>query len=308
LSDYLAWCEQIRYLPLNLPGVKLQSGNEIRVCTLPSGEMVLLKIIRDVVYIRRLKVLGEVAYSLLDYHLNPAERVTPNVCPVSENILWRQFIKGLPGEVWRGNIYKVKQSLDLVDLEIVEQILDSRSAQRIALLDLIFLCQDRSARNWIVVDNKKRFWAVDNGMFWAYKGRYADRKTVETGKVDHLNHPMGALVSRNAKFSFQGGVFSSLYAGRQINDGLLAWLYQVDWRQYLQELNGLIGVLGYPYSFVNDWRFEAMRIRANWLLEVRRFPTVNEATGNVWQNLVDRPGGSEEVWKIEWENKKSPGQ
>jgi hypothetical protein len=147
LPDYLTWCEQIRYLPLTLPGAKLQSANNIKVVTLDRGALVLLKIIRpEVVYIPRLKILGEVAYSLLDYHLNPAERVTPNVCPVSENILWREFIQGLPGEVWRGMIYKGTQSLEAADLMIVDQILNDRFAQRIALLDFILLCQGMPTR------------------------------------------------------------------------------------------------------------------------------------------------------------------
>lgn len=302
MSDYLDWCEGVRYLPLSTPGAKLESANTIRVCTLPDRSMVLLKIIRpEVVYIQRLKILGEVAYSLLDYHLNPAERVTPNVCPISEDALWRQFVQGLPGEVWRGNLFKTKKNLELADLEIVERVLGSGAAQRIALLDLIFLCQDRSARNWIV-DNYGQFWAVDNGIFWPYRGRYADKETVKTGKVDHLNHPMDALVSTGGgEFSFQGGLFSSLYAGRKINDGLAAWLYQIDWGGYLRDLNSLIGVLGYPHDLVDDWRFITLRLRMSWLLEARRFPTVAEATGRAWQWLIDRPEGSEEIWRLEWE-------
>ena len=302
MSDYLTWCEGVRYLPLSTPGATLQSANEIKVATLPDKSMVLLKTIRpEVVYIRRLKVLGEVGYALLDYHLNPAERVTPNVCPISENTLWRQFIQGLPGEIWRGNLYIQRQNLETVDLQIVEQVLDSRHAQRIALLDFIFLCQDRSARNWIV-DNYDQFRAIDNGMFWAYKGRYADKETVKTGKVDHLNHPMEALVSRDAKFSFQGGIFSSLYAGRPINDGLMAWLYQIDWQQYFSDLNSLIGVLGYPFSFIDDWRFMRLETRARWLLGRRRFPTVAEVFGEEWQRLIDQPeGATKEEWRLEWE-------
>jgi hypothetical protein len=302
-SDYLNWCNQTRRLPQNFPAATLESANTIKVGELPDGAMVLLKVIRaDVVYIRRLKILGEVAYSLLDNHLNPAERVTPNVCPVSKNTLWRQFVQGIPGEIWRGNLYKTKQNLDLADLEILERVLNSRYAQRIALLDFIFLCQDRSARNWII-DNRERFWAVDNGMFWAYKGRYADKETVRTGEVSHLNGPMDALLSpsNGGGFSFQGGIFSSLYAGRQINDGLIAWLYQVDWPRYLGELGQLIGALGYPHSLVNDWRFAALRKRAEWLTVKRRFPTAAEATGDEWQGLIDRPAGTEAVWRLKWE-------
>jgi len=301
LFDYLDWCNQIRYLPLNLPGTKLQSANEIKVITLPDGALVLLKTIRsEVIYIPRVKILGEVAYSLFDYHLNPAERVTPNVCPVAPNILWRQFVQGLPGEIWRSNIYKETQSLEAADLKIVDQILDNRFAQRIALLDFIFLFQDRSARNWIK-DGKNRLWAVDNGMLWAYKGKHADKKAARSRDVNHLNHPMEALVSRDTDFRFQIGIFSSLYAGRLINDGLLAWLYQVDWQRYSRDLNSLIRVLGYPFNIVEDWHFIMLKARANWLLENRRFPTADEAFGIEWQRFIDRPEIWKEIWKIEWE-------
>lgn len=304
MSDYQTWCEKVKALPLDLPGAKLQSANEIRVCNLPDSSMVLLKIIRpEVVYIPRLKILGEVAYSLLDYHLNPAERVTPNVCPISENILWRQFVQGLPGEVWRGTIYKEKGELEAADLIIVDRILNDRFAQRIALLDFIFLCQDRSARNWIK-DSKNRFWAVDNGMLWVYKGRHADKETAKTGKVDHLNHPMEALIppSKNAEFNFRIGIFSSLYAGRLINDGLLAWLHQVDWQQYLRELAQLIDVLGYPFNIIDDWRFAMLKARINILLESRRFPTI---TDDDWNHLSTQTWTADTVWKIEWETENS---
>jgi hypothetical protein len=112
---------------------------------------------------------------------------------------------------------------------------------------------------------------------------------------------MEALVSRGTDFSFQVGLFSSLYAGRVINDGLLAWLYQVDWRQYWRELNSLIGVLGYPFCVIGDWRFAMLRERANWMLKKRRFPTVAEVYGDEW--LIDQPEKSKEIWKIEWEIK-----
>jgi len=292
----------MRRLPLTLPGRKLQSANKIKVITLDGGALVLLKIIRgEVVYIPRIKILGEVAYSLFDYHLNPAERITPNVCPISENTLWRQFVQGLSGEIWRGTIYEETKNLEGADLKIVDHILSDRFAQRIALLDFVFLHQDRSARNWIK-DGRNRFWAIDNGMFWPYKGRHADKRTVKTRKVDHLNHPMEALIPASlAEFSFQIGIFSSLYTGRIINDGLLAWLHQVDWQQYLNELNQLVGALGYPFSMIYDWRFRVLRMRAKWLLEKRRFPTTAEAFGDEWQRLIDQPEICTEEWEIQWE-------
>jgi hypothetical protein len=97
------------------------------------------------------------------------------------------------------------------------------------------------------------------------------------------------------------GLFSSLFAGRIINDGLLAWLSQVDWRQYLRELNQFISILGYPFSLIDDWRFIMLRARSTWLLEKRRFPTAAEAFGDEWWRLIDRPRLWEEIWKIKWE-------
>jgi hypothetical protein len=302
ISDYQLWCDKVKTLPLDLPGAKLQSGNEIKVVTLEDGENLLLKIISDdVVYIPRLKVLGEVAYALFDYHLNPAERVTPNVCPVAPNILWRQFIPGLPGEIWRGKLYKAKRSLDAADLIIIKQVLESRFAQRIALLDFIFLCQDRSARNWIK-DGRNRFWAIDNGMLWPYQGCHADKETIRTGRVDHLNNPIEALISYDQEFEFKNGIFSSLYAGNTINDGLLYWLSEINWEQYFIELRQLISQpLDYPLSTVYDWRFAQMKSRAEWLLSHRRFPTVSETSLDEWKNLICKPAGGIAIWTRQWE-------
>jgi hypothetical protein len=302
MSDYQNWCDKVKTLPLDLPGAKLQSGNEIKVVTLEDGEKLLLKIISDdVVYIPRLKVLGEVAYALFDYHLNPAERVTPNVCSVAPNILWRQFIPGLPGEIWRGKLYKAKRSLDAADLIIVDQVLESRFAQRIALLDFIFLFQDRSARNWIK-DGRNRFWAIDNGLFWPYQGYHADKETIRTARVDHLNDPMEALISYDQEFEFKNGIFSSLHAGSTINDGLLYWLSEINWDQYFVELRQLISQpLDYPFSVVYDWRFVQMKSRAEWLLSHRRFPTVLETSLDEWKNLICKPAGGIGIWTRKWE-------
>jgi hypothetical protein len=301
VADYLEWCNQIRNLSLDLPGVRLESANDIRSVISQSGEWLALKRIRpDTEYIPRLKILGEVAYSLFDWHLNPAERVSPNVCPISPNTLWRQFLPGQPGENWRGELYRKKNSLEAADLSIVDKILASRFAQRIALLDFIFLCQDRSARNWI--EKKGRFWAVDNGMFWPYKGRYIDKEALKTSKVNHLRPPMEALVSRDYKFAFKIGVFSSLHAGSLINDGLLMWLSQIEWGPYFGDLSMIACTpLDYPPRLVEDWRFDNIKRRADWLLDKRRFPTVSETDSEDWQQLIKMPPRGRMIWRRGWE-------
>lgn len=300
MTDYLTWANEIRQIPFDTPGQPLPSHNEVEIVCLPGYDKLVKKTIGDhVVYIPRLNILGELTYSLLDYHLNPAERVTPNVCPVSRNQLWRQFIHGIPGEQWRANLYAEKKSLEGADLAIVDRILCNRSGQRIALLDYITLCQDRSARNWII--NGLRFWAVDNGIFWPYRGRYADKRVVETGRVSHLGEPMAALVSPDRKFNFKIGIFSSLYAGSLINEGLLAWVFQIDWDQFFEDLGNLVEPLGYPGEIVDDWRFERIKTRAETLLRMRRFPTVTETALIDWQRLIQRPADGKEVWRRQWE-------
>lgn len=302
MTDYLTWCEQTRELSLDLKGPFLKSANKISVVVTDKGKKLLLKVIRDETkYVPRLKILGEVAYNLLDYHLNPAERVTPNVCPVSPNTLWRQFIEGIPGEKWRSDLYSEKGSLAGADLVIVDRILESRYAQRIALLDFIFLCQDRSARNWL--ENNDRFWAIDNGMFWPYKNRYVDKETVKTGNVSHLRPPMEAIISYDYKFFFKIGIFSSLFAGHMINDGLLMWLNQIDWERYFEDLGEVVCYpLDYPWKLLKDWRFENIKQRANWLLDKRRFPIPNE---NDWLNTISLPKRAKRIWTRKWETKYS---
>lgn len=300
MTDYLSWYRQTKELSFALEGQPLKSHNEIEVVVLDSGEKLLKKTITDhVVYIPRLKILGEVVYSLLDYHLNPGERVTPNVCPVSKNQLWRQFIDGLPGETWRGELYRDKGSLEAADLVLVDRILENRFAQRIALLDFIILCQDRSARNWI--EHNNRFWAVDNGIFWPWRGRHTDKWVIKCGDVDHLKPPMEALVSYDHKFSFQIGIFTSLFAGNLINAGLLAWLFQLDWARFFDDLRQVIEPLEYPVHMLADWRFDRIQDRAAWLLRKRRFPAVSETGQDEWQGLISQPLGRYDIWGREWE-------
>jgi len=301
MTEYKAWCEKIKVLPVDLPGAKLDSANKVKVIILEDGEAVLLKIIRpEVCYVPRIKALGEIAYALFDWYLDTENRVTPNVYATSPTEIWRQFIPGLTGETWRGHLYEREGALEAADLMIIDCILKSQSAQRIALLDFIFLCQDRSANNWL--KSNKGFYAIDNVMFWPYKGRFADKLTMETGRVAHLSPPMNALVSTDSKFSFRIGIFSSLYAGRKISDSLLAWLSQIDWPQYLDDL-GQLGCkpLGYSQALIADWRFAQIKSRVKWLLRKGCFPNGKGRDNDGWRDLIGKPQKGAEVWQREWE-------
>jgi hypothetical protein len=301
MSEYLTWCDKVKSITMNLPGLLLSSANKIKIVSLGDGEEVLLKNIRpEVAYIPRLKVFGEAAYALLDYHLNPEGRVTPNVCPIGPDTLWRQFIPGLPGELWRGNLYKEKLDLDLADMAIIGRVLDSKSAERIALLDFITLFQDRSARNWII-DRNGIFYAIDNGMFWSYKGRHVDREAIRTDNVEHLRPPMEAIISYERQFEFKIGLFSNLFAGYELSEALLWWFLNIDWPTIERDLMTMVEPLGYHPLIAKDWRIESIRSRADWIIAKGRFPTVSETFSGEWQMTIDRPLDQPDIWGPEWE-------
>ena len=120
-NDYLAWCEDIKTRPTNEVGAALRSANKIRVVNHDTATPLVFKAIGpDVPYIPRIKALGEVAYGLLDYHLDTDDRVAPNVYASSQTAIWRQFIIGQPGEDWRAELYSQLESLEAADLVIVD--------------------------------------------------------------------------------------------------------------------------------------------------------------------------------------------
>jgi len=300
MSDYLGWVTSVAgRLSPDLPGTQIASGNYIKHICFPFGDMLYKEFSLERPYVPRVKILGEVAYSLFDYHMSPATSVSPRVYPISRSAIWREFLPGTTGEMWRGDLYFDYKNLDRADGVINELIQVSRSAERIALLDLIFMCQDRSARNWVV--HQGFFYAVDNGMLWPYKGRFADKLTVETRSVKHLKKPMLALIPEDGIIKFKAGIFSALYAGLACSDDLLNCLYDFNWAEYFNDLRELAEYI-YPANIVDDWRFQLVKNRVKWLIEESRFPTVEEAYLQ-WNSLVEtKPSGGKDVWRIEWES------
>lgn len=300
MSDYIGWANRISQLPIDTKGIRLDSHNEVGAVTLETGEILVKKEITDhVVYIPRINILGAIAYSLFDYHLG-GERVTPNVCAVDHNNLLRQFVGGYSGELWRGRLYAEKTSLIGADLAIIDTILNSDSAFRIALLDIIFMCQDRSARNWLK-QGKAKFWAIDNNMLWSYNGRHVDKRVIETGDVGHLEDPINAIVPEGGnRFVFGIGVFSFVWAGKRVGDPLRSLLFNFDWDEYFGDLARLITPLGYPKILLDDYRFGHLRRRVEWVTDKGHFPSYNELS-NEWQKFIYKPGGGMGVWRRSWE-------
>lgn len=300
-DSYLDWCEKVKNLsPADLSGIPLNSENTVRRVVLNDGYPALLKTISPQrPYVPRIKALGEVAYALFDYLLGPAGRITPYVYAQSPVVIWRSWIRGQTGQDWRGSLYGEFADLERADKQLVSIIKESPAARRIALLDFIFLCQDRSGRNWLR-DAEGHFWAIDNGLFWTYRGRFADKRTIKTGEVDHLQHPLKALVYTGTEFQFRNGIFSSLYAGRPLNEPLEQALAQIDWDRYLFELSRLVcAPLVYGYELVDDWRFLQLRRRAEWILARGQMP--DAADLEFWYTLIDRPSDGKEIWKRAWE-------
>ena len=301
-NDYQTWTNKIKGMSLGtLPGTPMPSANSVRCIHFEDGDNVLFKIISpERPYIARIKILGEAAFSLFDYHLNQVGRVTPNVLPMSTFSLCRQFIPGLRGDLWREKIHGEQRNLEKVDRIIIDQISSSVSAHRIALLDFIFLCQDRSAANWIKAESG-HFSAIDNNMLWPYRGRFADKRTVKTGKVDHLRPPMNALIPAGL-IKFRNGIFSAIHAGGKVNGELLARLGLIEWEKYFIELRELIEPLGYPPDFIKDWRFQRIQDRARWIVNNGRLPSVIEANQSEWQDMIGLPQSStQSIWKLKWE-------
>lgn len=302
MSEYMDWVDRVSQIPFDFDtegAIPLESHNDIEVISLNTGEKLVRKTITDhVVYVPRINILGSVAYSLFDYHLD-GERVTPNVCPVDKNKVWRQYVVGYSGDDWRGHLYSDTKGLASSDLAIVDAILNTPSAQRIALLDFVFMCQDRSARNWLKSGNVN-FWAIDNNMLWPYRGRQVDKRVIETGNVDHLADPINALVPSGNKFTFGIGIFSSAWASRPVGLDLLIGLNKFDWEGYFDDLSQLIAPLGYPKLLIDDWRISQIFNRVEYILARGAFPTRKDLTKE-WGSFTEKIKGGVEVWKRKWE-------
>jgi hypothetical protein len=293
-------CDQLDLLnTLILPGQELTEQTALYQTT--TGQQIVGKGLGNRPYVPRLKALGEIAYSLFDQHLE-GERVAPDVCATNKMTLWRTYMPGQTGDKWRGTLYRDHGSLELADQMIFDTIRLEGSAERIALLDWIFLPQDRSGANWTFDQESGRFYAIDNGMLWSYLSRHVDRYTIQTGSVDHLNPPVRDVLIKHADEPEYGiGIFTDTLAGRSIDRDLLGLLNDFNWIAYSIALKDAIQPLDYPAWLANDWRFTQVKQRGEWLIEHGQFPSVHEIFRGDWRTLIDVIPFHEVIWEPKWE-------
>jgi hypothetical protein len=295
-------------------------GNEIGLLKIGDRNILQKVMLTSHKYHQRRKALTEMVHAWLDEGLG-GQRVVPltyaeafeptpgyhklwgerpkevgriRVCQVVH-----EFLQAVPGDEWRGHMYRTLGNLPEADIYCRATIESHPDAERIALLDFLTINQDRSARNW-VTDLGVRFYAIDNGMAWFHE--YPESDDWKIGCV------IDDVLIQVGTWRFISGVFTTSYAGRMLSLDLLTKLYTFDWKLFCQNLDLSCQWLGLP-PLSSDWRFLGLRRRFEWIAENGRFPAADEyrswlndgselftppeimASGGqiVWHNVEDRP-------------------
>lgn len=216
----------------------------------------------------------------------------------------RGYSPGVPGDEWRGDLLRRAGILRLADQKSEQVIASHPDCARIALLDFLTGNQDRSARNWCTTMGD-RFHAIDNGMAWFHeywsrgeKNNYPDYGWKQGFVIDDV-------LLQNDPFMFISGVFTTVWAGRQMPDQLMEGMLRFDEADFLDLIGGACKGLGYPEEMAQDWRFEAILRRMRWMAAEGHFPTAEEYRS--WRaegsELLTPPEviatGGQEIWNIE---------
>jgi hypothetical protein len=318
----------------------VDGDNEVSLIRLASGEEVLLKVM---VYFERhpqhhcRKAMCEVAWSAIDQVLGGGEqRVSPDIYveffqnPTDYARHWghknpegkirvcqvaRSHCPGVSGEEWRGAMYslvrhRLGQNLQVTDEHIRGIIEVHPDAERMSLIDLATINQDRSARNWgcnweIVEDDPFnpdhfRFYGFDNGMAWFHQFPLTGW---ETGcAIDDVIFQVG-------DWRFISGVFSTLWGGRKLSDDLRERLTNFDIIRFLDIIEREAREIGFPVGMSQDWRFEGIIRRLRWMAKQGRQPTREEyqgwfdgsKDGQLMNPHCIRETGGENIWYQEFD-------
>lgn len=264
-------------------------SNEIGLVQLHStGELIIWKVMLTAKkYHQKRKALTEIVTVLLDEGLGgeritgrtyvgkfgpteaysrhwsdqPKEADRRRVCEVIH-----QWLPGIAGDEWRGRVYGMTGDLDRADAYCRGVIEGHPDAERMALIDLLTINQDRSARNWLT-DNGKRFWAIDNGMAWFHT--YPDSQEWRGGCV------VDDVVIQNPPWRFISGIFATSYVGKPFSAGLLRQMNAFDWLNFRAGINKACRWLDLPL-LADDWRFLGLERRFRWMASRCRFATRDE--------------------------------
>ncbi len=270
---------------------------------------------------QRRKAITEVTFALLDKFIGD-ELVAPNVYAQlweptdTYDIHWgeknidgydkvceviREYAPKYSGEEWRGEIYKeTRMPLHAVDAQIKYQMSTSLDAQRIAILDMLTINQDRSARNWAT--DGERFYAIDNGMAWFHE--YPDNDGWKGGCV--IDDVIIQIGSFPKDWRFISGVFSTLWENEPIHEDILGGMKNFDKKGWLNEISKGAVKLGFPKNLSEDWRFYAILKRMGWMVENKKLPSKETYRGWLKGSKYMTPpevvkDGGKIIWLPEWD-------
>ena len=208
----------------------------------------------------------------------------------------REYAPQWDGPEWRGDLLKHRGNLAGVDEYIKQEMTKSLDAQRISVLDMLTINQDRSARNWATDGN--RFYAIDNGMAWFHE--YPETDGWKNGTV------IDDVILQVGEWHFISGVFSTLWAGRDLSAEIYDGMKNFDKNWFLNEVGKIAVALGLPEELKKDWRFYAILKRLDWMVEHRRLPSAAEYRSWLEGSEFMTPpeviaSGGEIVWLPTWD-------
>ena len=289
--------------------------NEVALVRLADGQEVVTKVLLvRMRYQQRLKSLMEMTVSGVDEQLGDNGRVVMPMHarlfvpsdrydsvfgpeqperPRVAHLIWKHA-PGIDGEkYWQtvGSDY------------LKGQIVDHPDTERIALIDLLVINQDRALKNW-VTNNGQRFYAIDNGMAWYNEQPYFFNAYIWGCGVKCLIQERG--------WQPIAGVFSTLWAGRPIRKELLDALQTFDPILFNRVVDYWAQQLGFPEPIAEDFRFEGILRRIEWFAEAGRFPTRDEyyswrpqpghGDGSPLMNVnLMLEDGAKAIWRPDWE-------
>lgn len=186
----------------------------------------------------------------------------PRICQVV-----RAYAPCQPGDEWRGEMYGRLGNLEAADQHCQSVIEAHPDAEKISLIDFLTINQDRSARNW-VTDHGARFYAIDNGMAWFHDYPNVDNEMVGCAIDD--------VLLQLKPWQFISGVFTTSWAGCPISPDLLDGLRAFDGAEFRREVSQAARALGFPGGLGDDWRFDGVLRRLEWMATNGRQPSASE--------------------------------
>lgn len=289
--------------------------NEVAVVKLSDGQQVVTKaMLLRPHYQQRIKSLMEVTVAHIDDQIGGDDRVVmplharlfrPSEAydaifgpeqperPRIAHLIWKHA-PGIDGEKWW-------KQVGTETLKMYSNL--HHDAERMALIDMLVLSQDRALKNW-VTDYGKRFYAIDNGMAWYNQQPYFFNPEIWGCGCNCLIQEEG--------WGPVAGVFSTAWAGLKIRRSLISALENFDIALFKRAIDYYAEHLGFPEPITEDFRFEGILRRMEWFIDSRRFPTKEEfyswrpmpgyGQGSPLMNaklmLAD---GAKAIWRPDWE-------